>query len=850
MSVTRSSNRSKRLTLPAAAENSLDIDSCNTEVICEAQRVQQQQQQAQTEQPATETIASRTYTRLHARRLKHPRAKLNSALWAHFEECTTDRTSSICKVETSPGVMCGCRIRRPQGSTTGMKRHFKSRHPEQFKLYLFNKIQNLTKNGIASQDINEFKKLQAEQEQSASKPTKSHHIKKQCCTQSRSSPHENRSTSAPLDDSSGRCIVPKAESSTLKFIEALDPYANVKHSSVFRNHLCDLLYRSVKEAVDAELNADLPQVSGICLTADSHPSEWGDKHELITLHYIVTDTDNRFRLRKFCLACPNFNEQLSAETVPVVLNKIVTDMMNASLSEHIPKYLVVDENSSLIQDVAWFRKIHVQSPIVYFGHILSAAVRLNIVVGELGVLLDKCKKLSLILSRSPEHTKKLQNACRLRNIPFKRIPQPAAAGLEWNTIVKSLRAIVDLKDALLWWKTKEPLSAFSSSIPTEENFDWLRELLIALKILSDCYETLARPNQPTIHLVTTSLLLISKIPKGTSTIVQRFVEAIQHEINEKVPNLGRAIEVYNLGNFLHPKYKGRLLSIGGDRVTLEKTIEAVRKRFREDVECLEYDEKLSSQSRLESMLSRAMCNNSTSSSIWDAVDEAAVAENLMELNGSRNAVRKPAIDVEIERYIREYPQVDETELDILAYWSNQQSDLPKLTQLAREILCIPTTNSSVFESSSDFSCASNLSANICEEKIEKMLFIRQNYDRLSHRILATDFGDDQYEGPKGKLPDHTDCGQDEQMATDGDGVVKSELELPTEAVSRASTARNSDIMEFNSESTPRNCDTLPPQRQVAEGSCEGAEILHGNGEQMNVDDIYKCLLTVGAIPQS
>ena len=58
-------------------------------------------------------------------------AKRNVLLWSLFEE-TDDKKVVICKINPA----CKARIRRPDGSTSGMMSHLTSKHPVDYQIYL------------------------------------------------------------------------------------------------------------------------------------------------------------------------------------------------------------------------------------------------------------------------------------------------------------------------------------------------------------------------------------------------------------------------------------------------------------------------------------------------------------------------------------------------------------------------------------------------------------------------------------------------------------------------------------------------------------------------------------------
>jgi hypothetical protein len=58
-------------------------------------------------------------------------AKRNVLLWQHFE-VTDDKDVVICIANAS----CRQKLRRPDGSTSGMTAHFKAKHPVKYTAYL------------------------------------------------------------------------------------------------------------------------------------------------------------------------------------------------------------------------------------------------------------------------------------------------------------------------------------------------------------------------------------------------------------------------------------------------------------------------------------------------------------------------------------------------------------------------------------------------------------------------------------------------------------------------------------------------------------------------------------------
>jgi len=61
-------------------------------------------------------------------------AKRNTHLWDHFKYSDDDATVVICVANEA----CQAKIKRPQGSTSGMMAHLRTKHPVQYVAYLEN----------------------------------------------------------------------------------------------------------------------------------------------------------------------------------------------------------------------------------------------------------------------------------------------------------------------------------------------------------------------------------------------------------------------------------------------------------------------------------------------------------------------------------------------------------------------------------------------------------------------------------------------------------------------------------------------------------------------------------------
>ncbi len=86
-----------------------------------------------------------------------------------------------------------------------------------------------------------------------------------------------------------------------------------------------------------------------------------------------------------------------------------------------------------------------------------------------------------------------------------------------------------------------------------------------------------------------------------------------------------------------------------------------------------------------------------------------------------------AIDKELDYWLRSVPKGTHTDIDILDFWKNKESELPLLAKVAKKYYGIPITSAS---SERLFSAAGNVITSsrtlLNTEKAEQLIFIHDN----------------------------------------------------------------------------------------------------------------------------
>jgi len=225
-------------------------------------------------------------------------------------------------------------------------------------------------------------------------------------------------------------------------------------------------------------------------------------------------------------------------------------------------------------------------------------------------------------------------------------------------------------------------------IPTDRQFDVLDDLLKPLMLIKETSERLSA-DKPSLHIVLLALFNILTLSLeedfNTSTDSRKaFVLTFEKEFLKRLPNYGRSVREFCIGNFLNPRFKGTLLkaTVGGSQAEYDQTVTYIKDLFR-----------------------------------------SASQEVLPEAEG-----RLTPIEKEIDTYLTVLPKSTRVDLDILDYWKNQEKLLPLLAKVARTYCGLPVSSAS---SERMFSTAGNVITSgrtlLNTEKAEQLIYIHDNY---------------------------------------------------------------------------------------------------------------------------
>lgn len=365
-------------------------------------------------------------------------------------------------------------------------------------------------------------------------------------------------------------------------------------------------------------------------------------------------------------------------------------------------------------------------------------------------VVQKCKMLAACTHKSSKTCTLLRQVCQEVSVDYAKIIQPVKT--RWNSMCLTMRSIVRLKPALLKIvsegdRDSDVVRRLVKATPSESQFQVLEALVPKLEVIRSLSERLTADKRPSIHLVLMSLVTMNTLVTN-NTAANNFLTHFKAYLNEKLPNCGRENELWCIGAFLHPRFKGSLLFYrprpGSDPT--DTLFNQTKSDIIARVEQLlppppPGTEERESQASVDPPSSQNL-DRALSESQWTAVDEYLQSVELADF-GTPEEEELPVNDIrhQIEVFLHKLPKPNEADGDILAFWKSNESVVPTLAKFARSILCIPASSAS---SERLFSAAGKLISeqrtNISASRAEQLIYISQNYDQAAPCIKAWDLG--------------------------------------------------------------------------------------------------------------
>ncbi|XP_026489384.2 zinc finger BED domain-containing protein 4 [Vanessa tameamea] len=629
---------------------------------------------------------------------------IQSDIWNYFKPNEQDRDKADCKI-------CNKTYSRKGRTTSSLKSHLKSMHPEQFSLFeSSSKKKQLQKDNTDAERIPLSTPLQE--------------LKRQLFLEEVLVKQENRDSdnynSEKIDKLIGEMIALQNLSFNVveglgfrRLMKELVPQYNLRGRNFFTDFVCKDLYGKVAEKVK-EL---IEKFNYLSFTSDIWSDPSTDASLLIlTCHGIAKNFDRS----SIILKCNTFDGR---HTEDIIDEKFNTMLSEWNIEKQRVHCLIRDEGSNIERAV----RLAGLNDIDCTVHRMQLAVRCFLDSQESIKLVEqKCKIISTHFNHSTIAQKQLQAIQDRLNQPHLNVFRDCIT--RWNSTFYMFERFLKVKDALSLYINDSEINPI---LPEE----W--------KVIECCIELLIPFEEATRELSSSHTLISSVIPiiqilnkkvedylasSGDFNPIRQAVRTLKTELTTKFSHLDNSL--YVIATYLDPRYKHKFLT----PVTEAKIKEDILMIARNT----EFDGSDSFNIGVKRMRMTVSSENDTEpqgSGPSSLVRSSCLKNDLAMMLDSSSEDESECIaeDVSAETILKRELQCyrNKKRLNVdknpLEWWSVHREELKLLSQIARRFLSTPPSNVS---SEQFFSSAGlifePLRNKLDPEKVAILLFIKYN----------------------------------------------------------------------------------------------------------------------------
>ena len=279
---------------------------------------------------------------------------------------------------------------------------------------------------------------------------------------------------------------------------------------------------------------------------------------------------------------------------------------------------------------------------------------------------------------------------------------------------------------------------FGCEVPSAENFKLLKAMLPILTLIRNMSEQLSGDEKPTMDKALLQVFLLrsmvvkslvaARAAKDESGLVEFLVELLS-QLDHRFVNTGADNYHYRLGHLLHPFHKGLLLK----RVPRPVFDETVQELINEHPTTSVYKQK--SIEKAAQVHEKSLTQEATP----DEDDVAALLHEitkdvLTQQQKDAEEATTPPIRTEIDSYLKR--TILDPNVDVLAWWRDNQSVYPILSSVACAVLCHPASSASSERAFSQAGLTlTNKRQRMNVTTLEKLCFVNQNFKVLAPMVV-------------------------------------------------------------------------------------------------------------------
>lgn len=403
---------------------------------------------------------------------------------------------------------------------------------------------------------------------------------------------------------------------------------------------------SVKESVK--------NAKGIALTSDFWTSLGNENYCGVTGHWITDD----WKLKSVVLQCVNVVERHYSDNIAGLYKQFTTDW---DITNRI-QAIVTDNARNMVSAVQKADFAHIPC----LAHSIQLSILHGFKAADTEPLFEKCRKIVGHFKHSAANTTELQNCTESS---LRKLQQDVPT--RWNSIFTMLQSLLHAREALAVYMSNEQ-KQYKGARLTDLDWEKISKYIKVLDIFCEATVLLGGQDYVSCSCVLPMLSSLTKhmtIRDDDPGYIAKFKDSSIIDFNERVTAMP-SIEMLQVATALDPRYK--LLK------------------------CLPEDAKVRTWSRIEQKIQVIVEDDHTATV---ATYGTSIYNNILcEPNGKRIKLMESDSDAEnvdsssdeLMRYKMEMKV--HNSVDPLQWWKLNEHRYPKLSLLAKTVLCIPATS--------------------------------------------------------------------------------------------------------------------------------------------------------------
>ena len=566
-----------------------------------------------------------------------------SGIWLHFKAITKDLAT--CN-------HCNSNYSTKGRTTSSMRNHLKSKHPEEFKTLIENEdtAKESKKRKISPTPAIKFKQLTMES-----------------CAEKAKLWDVNCSKTKSLDKKIAEMLVMDDLPFThvedigfLRLMKETSPSYPLRKRKYYRDLICENMYDSVKEKVSDAINC-LKTSGGLSFTTD----EWSDNESGVSLLSLTCHGISKyFKRESYVLCAEPLSERHTGEYLSEVFNEMLAKWNLCAEDVHC----VMRDAGANIKKALLLSNVKNTN---CSSHQLHLIVK-NGLTSQKSVsdVIVKCRSIATHFNHSTMAQEELKKIQTRINSPVLSVIHDVPT--RWNSTLQMLIRMKEIHESLCLYASSTSKSKIKSL--TQEDCEIISNSINILQPFEDITKKICCNSSSIAEVIplVTSLKKILSSSIETSDGISCFIETVLAEIDKRF-NFAESNELYCIATFLDPRYKTKFF-------TSQFVADRVKNIVAEKVD------KIKTASQCENEVNPSRKNKamtmSSKSNVSDMMQAILSSSSDEENEGS------PLSSGIIDQYHKE--KRISTDEDPLVWWKSKEDSYPAPRPVSQEISFLPS----------------------------------------------------------------------------------------------------------------------------------------------------------------